>query len=792
MGALDGVRVIDFGQYIAGPLAAQLLGDQGADVVRVDPPGGPRWDAPANAAFNRGKRSIVLDLARDTDRDLARRLVASADVVVENFRPGVMDRFGLGAEALCAADPRLVYCSLPGFAADDPRAGTRAWEGVVSAASGLYRRNRTGREPGPPLYTAVPVASTYAAIQAAVAVAMALVARDRDGAGQRIEVPLFDAMFGAIGYNGLRIHDAPERGFPLGALSLTTQFECADGRWVMFHTGNKRTEAVLEAAGVGGWIAEGMLDRDRLAADPELVRELGERARALFKTRTADQWEALVADAGGECAVCRPSAEWLTHPHAVASETIVELDDPRLGRVRQPGVPARLSLTPPRIKGPASQPDADRDAILAELDDASAPRRAAGVTPAAGATSAASPSPAESGMRAARRGASATNGANGAAGADATMRAALDGVRVLDLCMVLAGPTCGRTLAEYGADVVKIQPPMRPPNDTFHLDVNRGKRDILLNLAEPEGLEVFWRLVDRADVVVQNFRKGVAEHLGVGYEQVRARRPDIIYTSINTYGQIGPFAERAGHEQIAQAATGMQERFGGDGQPRLQNYAVNDYGTGYLGAYATALALLHRRATGQGQHVDAALAYTATVLQSPFMLDFAGKTWDEPRGTDAVGAGPLHRGYAASDGWLFVGAREADLPALAGVEGMRGLDVALRGDALSAALEARFAAAPVAAWVPRLVAAGIGAHAVVVDTRELMDDPWAVAHGLSLTRAHRGAGTVTTTGPAARLSRTPVRAGAAASPVGGDAREVLAEIGLEDWVDRLPQGQGAL
>ena len=244
-GALEGIRVIDFGQYIAGPMAGMLLADQGADVIKVDPPGGPIWGTPANATWNRGKRSIALDLKSGDDRGTARDLIASADVVIENFRPGVMDRLGLGAEAMTASSPALVYLSLPGFAPDDPRAETHAYEGVIGAATALYRRNRTSKVAGQPLYAAIPLASTYAAIQGAVATAMALVARERDGLGQRITVPLFDAMFGAVGYNGLKQHasSAPPPG---ARVSLTTQFECADGRWVMFHTGNSRTAAVLE------------------------------------------------------------------------------------------------------------------------------------------------------------------------------------------------------------------------------------------------------------------------------------------------------------------------------------------------------------------------------------------------------------------------------------------------------------------------------------------------------------------------------------------------------------------
>ena len=138
-GALDGIRVIDFGHYIAGPLAGMLMADQGADVIKVDPPGGPRWQTPANSTWNRGKRSINLDLKLPSDLEIARALVETADVVIENFRPGVMDRMGLGPVAMTEANPRLIYCSVPGFASDDPRATMPAYEGIIGAASATYR-----------------------------------------------------------------------------------------------------------------------------------------------------------------------------------------------------------------------------------------------------------------------------------------------------------------------------------------------------------------------------------------------------------------------------------------------------------------------------------------------------------------------------------------------------------------------------------------------------------------------------------------------------------------------------
>ncbi|MFA7295740.1 MAG: CoA transferase [Dehalococcoidia bacterium] len=732
-GALDGVRVIDFGQYVAGPLTAMLLADQGADVVRVERPGGPAWDTPANAIWNRGKRSIVLDLTTEADREVARDLIAGADVVIENFRPGVMDAFGLGAAAMRERDPRLVYCSLPGFAADDPRAALPAWEGVVKAASGAYRRNRDGVPPGAPVYTPLPIASTFAAEQAAIAITMALRARVRDGVGQAISVPLFDAMFAAIGYQGLLEHTPPERARLAGGAGNGT-FRCADGRWIYFGTANGNTPAVLEACGVASWVAEGLLR-------PERREERQARWRDIFATRPAEEWERMISAAGGECAVCREPWEWMRDPAAIEAGIVVERDDPRWGATRQPGPAVWLSRSQAKQAGAAPTADGDRASVLADV------RRARTTAPSVAPSADVRPP-------------------------------VLEGVCVLDLCIVLAGPTCGRTLAEYGADVIKIEAPDRPPAPLFHLDVNRGKRSIILDLKEPAGIDLFWRLVEDADVVVQNFRNGVAERLGIGYEQVRARRPDIVYASLNMYGQQGVLAARPGHEQFAQAATGMQARYGAGGVPQLQRLAVTDYGTGYLGAYAVALALLHRAQTGEGQHVATSLSHTATLLQAPFMLDHAGATWDEPRGQSAIGDGPLHRAYAASDGWFWFGAHEAQRATLGALLGIPGLASMPDSEAADALVE-RFQTSTIAAWVERLVGAGFGASPYVHDLAALMRDPWVVAHGLSVTRAHDGGGLITHTGPAPRLSGTPLVAGRPTPSVGADTSAVLAELGVD-------------
>ena len=235
----------------------------------------------------------------------------------------------------------------------------------------------------------------------------------------------------------------------------------------------------------------------------------------------------------------------------------------------------------------------------------------------------------------------------------------LKGLKVIDLCIVLAGPTCGRTLAELGADVTKIDDPNRG-EVVYHHDINRGKSSILLDLKRPEGLEVFWQLVENADVIVQNFRNDVVARLGIDYESVRQRKPDIIYASLNAYGDTGPMADQPGYEEAAQALTGMQVRFGGAEKPILWPFGVvNDYGTGYAGAFGVLMALGIRKQQGLGQEISSARARTACALQSAHLQDYEGKRWQEPSGQDAMGYGPSQRLYECRDGWIYVGARTA-------------------------------------------------------------------------------------------------------------------------------------
>jgi len=653
--ALDGIRVVDFGQHLAASLAAMILADHGADVVRVDPPSGPRWAIDAHAVLQRGKRHIALDLKDNDDLAIARRLIERADVVIEGFRPGVMPRLGL------TPLDRNVWCSIPGFASDDRRADVAAWEGIVGAATGHY--TRSPREPGDGVaFSAVPLASSFASLVAVNSIVAALIARERSGHGQTIEVPLFGAMFEAIGSMGQRLPVPPVVPFtPCSDIDAPG----SDGRWI---------HLVMISPRHYDWFREAFLPG---LGPPDL--ESRQRIIDLIATAPAVSWDERINAAGIPCTIVRTTEQFLREDeHARAVRAVIELDDPELGPTAQLGFGVTMSRTPPSAS-PRHKHDCDREVILRELDDEPLPLPVR--TP--------------------------------------QLRAALEGIRVVDLTMVLAGPSAGRILAEFGADVIKIN---RPAYWIIgHCHTNSGKRSALLDVRDPDAREALWSLVHEADAFLQNIPEGGAEAIGIGEEDVRAVQPDIVYSSVSAYGHGGSRGPFRGWEPIGQASTGLMMRYGG-GVPRFARFAVCDYGTGHLSAMAVLLGLFHKVRTGEGQHVATSLVQAGAHHQAMFMLAYEGKTWDEPAGVDVLGWSDDDRLWETPDGWLY---RVGDVT-----------------------------------------------HPLV-EIEDLMEDEEVRRQGLSIERDHPGFGRVRLVGPSPRLSRTPVQVTKPAPAPGWDSREVL-------------------
>ena len=746
-GALRGIRVVEFGQYIPGPLLGMLLAEQGADVIKVERPGGdPARSEPAFATWNRSKRSVELDLKSSEGQNQAQDLISWADVLIENFRPGVAERLGIGYNAT-NGNPGLIYCSLPGFGEDSPHRDEQGWEPIVGAATGAHQGVAGMYEP---LFLPLPSASSFSAIIASVSVTMALIARGRTGKGQHIEVPLHSAMFAAMGRHLSKFHEInPPDFFQLPRNVMSHQYQCADGRYVQNHGMYQRfASQFLIAAGRPEWI-EGLEDLYGAEVAQETIEMWRERVENLFKEKTAKEWEDAIAETGGACTICKTVDEWLVHEHALAAGMVVEVNDAAHGPMKQPGSPLRLRGTPGPAPRRAPKLGEHSESALAEV-----------------------------------RGAAARQHSNGRE----SILSALEGVRVLDLCIVLAGPTCGRTLGEFGAEVVKIDDPSRPYDYSGNLDVNRGKRSIQIDLKKEEGRQVFWKLLESADVVVENNRKGSMERLGLSYGEVARRRPDIVYASLNAFGHDGPWAERPGWEQLAQATTGIQVRRGGrDAAPQLLPYPMNDYATGLLGAYSVALALHERQRTGRGQSVDGGLSLTACMLQSPYFLDYEGYERSEPEGLDVRGFSALSRLYEASDGWLYLHCPDdtswsaiTELDEFAHLSSdARFRTAKLREEndgVLTQALSAVFSEDSRRPWVESLTRSGVSAIENIT-IPDFHSDPHVRKAGLVVRREHPVFGMADHLGVVSRLSGTPARVGRPTPVLGAETDEILAEAG---------------
>ncbi|WP_433464513.1 CaiB/BaiF CoA transferase family protein [Spirillospora sp. CA-128828] len=358
-GALDGLLVADFSRVLAGPYATMLMADLGADVVKVERPGtgddtrswGPPYSADGDATYylsvNRNKRSIVLDLREDAD--VARALIARADVVVENFRPGTMDRLGLGYGRARELNPPVVYCSITGFGAGEG-AGLPGYDLIAQAVGGLM--SVTG-EPGQGTKTGVALVDVITGLHACVGVLAALRHRDRTGEGQCVEVSLLSSLLSALTNHASAYVAAGEVPAAMGnrhpSIVPYEVFPTAD-RPIVIAAGNDRQFAALCA----------VLDRDDLAADPRHAANAGRvehreslvaALSATLRTRNADDWFTALSAAGVPCGPINDLAEAFDLGAHLGLAPAVGLEDPRRGRpVDQVANPLRLGATPPAYR----------------------------------------------------------------------------------------------------------------------------------------------------------------------------------------------------------------------------------------------------------------------------------------------------------------------------------------------------------------------------------------------------------------------------------------------------------
>jgi len=365
-GPLQGVRVIDLTRVLAGPFATQSLGDLGAEVLKIEPPGGgdetrrfPPFIAGESHYFlgiNRNKKSLVIDLQQAAGADILRRLVARADILVENYRPGVMDRLGLGYETLRALNPGLIYCAISGFGLTGPLSDKPSFDIVTQALTGALSIN--GERGHMPVKLGIPLGDMVGGVFGPMAILAALHERTRTGRGRLIDISLYDGLIGMLGYFAqlafITGEDPPPMGSSHPNIVPYGSFPASDGSIII---------AVLSES-FWGKLCDA-LERPDLARDPRFATPTGRRDHRdvvdrligeVTRTRTVAEWQERLTGFDVPHAPVLGVTAALAHPHAIAREMVVTAEHATAGPlhlvgrpIKFPGSPQPQSTAPPTL-----------------------------------------------------------------------------------------------------------------------------------------------------------------------------------------------------------------------------------------------------------------------------------------------------------------------------------------------------------------------------------------------------------------------------------------------------------
>lgn len=385
-GPLAGIRIVDLTSMISGPVATMMLADQGADVIKVEPPNGDlvRHLGPSRAGLtatfisaNRSKRSVALDLKQESGMQVLQRLLATADVFVQNFRPGAIERMGLGEDAVRAIRPDIVYVSISGFGETGPYAQKRVYDPVIQALSGLAAIQKDGTSGRPRMVrTIIPDKTT--AVTAAQAITAALFARERSGEGQHVKLAMLDTMVAYLWPEGMTGYTFVGREVPGSRAQLAQDliFATLDGYITTGAVSDVEWQGMCRALEREAWVTD---ERFRTAQDRVVnVKERLELMAGVLAEGTSAEWLQRLDAEGVPCAPVLERHEVFEHEQVKVNQTVAEYDHPVAGRIRQPRPAARFDRTPAEMTRHAPVLGEHSLEILAELGMDAGPLLAAG------------------------------------------------------------------------------------------------------------------------------------------------------------------------------------------------------------------------------------------------------------------------------------------------------------------------------------------------------------------------------------------------------------------------------
>lgn len=761
-GPLDGLVVIDASWGMPAAISTMMLADYGARVVKLERPGGPSdADSVLRATTDRGKWSVEADLRTEAGRAIAERLVSDADVFVESFGTGRADALGIGYEHWHEKFPELVYCSVTGYGNDGPLASRPGYEALLNARLGQMAEQQGHRDG--PVFMGHPTVSYGTAFITTIGILAALRARKLNGTGQKVDTSLLDGMLAISSMNwwwneqdiSYLARSGNQKGFGNKRL-ITDPFQCADGTWLIPHTGGPGSyKRMMDLLGFG--------EQTQTISGPEMAVPLDEveldiarnKVPEAFRARPRDEWLELFHAADIAALPVLHPEETFADDQVRFAGVAIEVPDVQHGTLRQIGPVIRFEKSAPATPAPAPRVGA-HNARLGEVTRS--PRWA--------------PAPAA-----------------------ARVSAPLEGVRILDFSSYFATGFGARLLSDLGADVIKVEPlagdQMRPLGDLFE-GANRGKRTIALDLRTPEGQQIAHRLVAEADVVMQNYRPGKAEKIGLGYAQLAAINPDLIYAYLPGFGSAGPKSALKSFAPLVSGLVGLNFEGAGEGNPPIRRVIGNeDLYNGFLGAVTVLLALHHRAATGAGQYVESPQLHSSLFVISEHAATLDGAAVPAHRlDAEQLGLSPLYRLYRTADGWIAIAVfgdaafgrltAALDLPELAGDDRFTSTRArAANADALAKALTVRFAELKSAQAFESLDGHDVPAE-IPLDypiMPELLWEEWALDSQRVVEHHHPEYGWSREVGMVIHLSETPGRFKGASPRLGQHSAEILTELG---------------